>query len=201
LDALLKLRQTCCDPRLLKLEQAQHIQESAKLSFLMILLTELLQAHRKVLLFSSFTSMLSLIEAELQQAAIPYEKLTGSTVDRASPIQSFQAGEAPLFLISLKAGGTGLNLTAADTVIHYDPWWNPAAEMQATDRAHRMGQSKPVFVYKLITSGTVEEKILQMQDKKRRIVEGLLNAEKAYQGQFSAEDLQYLFQPMQPLSG
>lgn len=122
------------------------------------MIPELLEEGRRILLFSQFTGMLELIEDELNILKIRYVKLTGQTKDRATPVQQFQNGEIPLFLISLKAGGTGLNLTAADTVIHYDPWWNPAVEDQATDRAHRIGQNKTVFVYKLVTKGTVEEK-------------------------------------------
>jgi SNF2 family DNA or RNA helicase len=109
--------------------------------------------------FSQFTSMLELIEEELEARDIPYALLTGDTKDRSAQVAAFQQGAVPIFLISLKAGGVGLNLTAADTVIHYDPWWNPAAENQATDRAWRIGQDKPVFVYKLIAKGTLEEKI------------------------------------------
>ncbi len=197
LDALLKLRQVCCDPRLLNLESAKKVESSAKLQFLMEMLTELVDEGRKILLFSSFTSMLKLIEEELNKANIAYVKLTGNTTDRITPIQQFQNTPVPIFLISLKAGGTGLNLTAADTVIHYDPWWNPAAEAQATDRAHRIGQTKPVFVYKLITAGTVEEKILFMQQKKRALLEGLFNETPGDKvGTITASDLQYLFQPI-----
>lgn len=200
LDALLKLRQICCDPRLLNLESAKKIENSAKLEFLMEMLIELVEEGRKILLFSSFTSMLKLIEEALRKQNIPYVQLTGSTIDRATPIQQFQTTDVPIFLISLKAGGTGLNLTAADTVIHYDPWWNPAAEAQATDRAHRIGQTKPVFVYKLITANTVEEKILLMQEKKRSLLEGLFTdtpGEKV--SSISASDLQYLFEPIENL--
>ena len=140
LDALLKLRQACCDPRLLKLATAKAAKaKSAKLERLLELLPQMLEEGRRVLLFSQFTSMLALIEAELVRLALPYVLLTGDTRDRTAPIQRFQSGEVPLFLISLKAGGVGLNLTAADTVIHYDPWWNPAVENQAADRAHRIG--------------------------------------------------------------
>ncbi|MFN3786061.1 MAG: DEAD/DEAH box helicase, partial [Thiothrix sp.] len=147
LEALLTLRQVCCDPRLVKLDKAQKVKESAKLELLMTLLPEMLEEGRKILLFSQFTSMLTLIEGELNAANIRYSKLTGQTKDRDGAITQFQEGDTQVFLISLKAGGTGLNLTAADTVIHYDPWWNPAVEQQATDRAHRIGQDKPVFVY------------------------------------------------------
>ena len=160
LDALLKLRQTCCDPRLLKLPAAARVKESAKLELLMDLLPEQLEEGRRILLFSQFTSMLALIETELDDRGIPYAKLTGQTRKRDEAIDAFRSGGVSLFLISLKAGGVGLNLTEADTVILYDPWWNPAVETQAADRAHRIGQDKPVFVYKLVTEQTVEERIL-----------------------------------------
>jgi superfamily II DNA or RNA helicase len=196
LDALLKLRQVCCDPRLVKLPVAQTVKESAKLELLMDLVPEMLAEGRHILLFSQFTSMLALIEAELTKQSIPYVLLTGDTTDRATPIQKFQSGQVPLFLISLKAGGTGLNLTAADTVIHYDPWWNPAVESQATDRAHRIGQTKSVFVYKFITVGTVEEKILALQARKRDLVEGLMNESHKEVPQLTHDDLQVLFAPL-----
>ncbi len=173
LDALLKLRQVCCDPRLVKLPEAQGVETSAKLDLLMELIPELLEEGRKILLFSQFTSMLSIIEDEIKQRNIKFVKLTGRTKDRETPINEFQEGDIPLFLISLKAGGTGLNLTAADTVIHYDPWWNPAVEQQATDRAHRIGQDKPVFVYKLYTAGTVEDRIQDMQARKKELADNL----------------------------
>ena len=173
LDALLKLRQVCCDPRLVKLDSARKVKKSAKLDALMALLDTLLEENRKILIFSQFTSMLRLIEEELQARGIGYSKLTGQTRKRDEAIALFQEGDVPVFLISLKAGGVGLNLTAADTVIHYDPWWNPAVEEQATDRAHRIGQDKPVFVYKLICSGTVEEKILRLQSHKQELAQGI----------------------------
>lgn len=197
LDALLKLRQICCDPRLLKLETAKNIHaESAKLMCLREMLPSLVAEGRRILLFSQFTEMLALIETEVQALAIPYVKLTGQTQDRATPVHSFQAGEVPLFLISLKAGGVGLNLTAADTVIHYDPWWNPAVENQATDRAHRIGQDKPVFVYKLLSKGTVEEKILTMQQKKQALLDGLFTEESSTKTALSVDDLKALFEPL-----
>jgi SNF2 family DNA or RNA helicase len=178
LDALLKLRQICCHPSLLKIPAAEKITESAKLHFLTEdLLPQLLEEGRRILLFSQFTSMLALIEAHLEKHKIPFLKLTGQTKDRASLVNRFQAGEVPVFLISLKAGGTGLNLTAADTVIHYDPWWNPAAENQATDRAHRIGQNKPVFVHKLVCRGSIEDRILDLQKHKSALVKALLSEE------------------------
>jgi len=185
----------CCDPRLVKIEAARKVQESAKLELLMDLLPDLLAEGRRILLFSQFTSMLELIRARLDADRTPYVLLTGDTTDRDTPVQRFQNGEVPLFLISLKAGGTGLNLTAADTVIHYDPWWNPAVETQATDRAHRIGQDKKVFVYKLTTAGTVEEKILALQEKKRQLLAGVLGEETAV-AKLSAEDLTELFAPL-----
>ncbi|MDD5175839.1 MAG: DEAD/DEAH box helicase [Sterolibacterium sp.] len=200
LDALLKLRQACCDPRLVKLPVSAHVaraHESAKLELLLEMLTELLEEGRRVLLFSQFTSMLALIEEELVRRGIAYVKLTGQTKDRERPIRRFQDGEVPLFLVSLKAGGTGLNLTAADTVIHYDPWWNPAVEEQATARAHRIGQDKSVFVYKLLTRGTVEEKILALQDRKRGLADNLLKGSGTQQHLITAEDLEVLFQPLE----
>ncbi|HFD16660.1 MAG TPA: DEAD/DEAH box helicase, partial [Rhodospirillales bacterium] len=120
---------------------------------------------------------------------------TGRTRDRESPVQRFQKGEVPIFLISLKAGGTGLTLTAADTVIHYDPWWNPAVEAQATDRAHRIGQDKTVFVYKLIASGTVEERMVELQQRKKTLVEGVLSGARTGLA-FTEEDIETLFAPL-----
>ena len=196
LDALLKLRQVCCDPRLVKMDIVQPVVESAKLAALMEMLDALLSEGRKVLLFSQFTEMLELIEAELRKTGAKWVKLTGATRDREAPINAFQSGEVPLFLISLKAGGTGLNLTAADTVIHYDPWWNPAVERQATDRAHRIGQDKPVFVYKLIVAGSVEEKIAQLQAEKAALAEAILGEPGRGGGALTAEDIAALFEPL-----
>ncbi len=196
LDALLKLRQVCCDPRLVKLERARTAKESAKLGLLMDLVPEMVEEGRRILVFSQFTTMLGLIEEELRRHGLQYVKLTGRTRDRATPIAAFQAGEVPIFLISLKAGGTGLNLTAADTVIHYDPWWNPAVENQATDRAHRLGQHKPVFVYRLITTGTVEEKMIALQAHKRELADALFAEGGANTGRLSGDDLQALFEPL-----
>lgn len=196
LDALLKLRQTCCDPRLLNIPAAARVHASAKLELLMDLVPEQLEEGRKILLFSQFTSMLSLIEAELYKRAIPFAKLTGQTRKREEAIETFRSGAADLFLISLKAGGVGLNLTEADTVILYDPWWNPAVETQAADRAHRIGQDKPVFVYKLVTEQTVEERILALQDKKRALAEGVYGEDRGQDLSLTAADLQDLFAPL-----
>lgn len=195
LDALLKLRQVCCDVRLVKnLDGSRRsANASGKLDSLMAMLAELREEGRRVLLFSQFTSMLALIEEELQRRHWDYVQITGATRDRRTPVQRFQRGEVPLFLISLKAGGTGLNLTAADTVIHYDPWWNPAAERQASDRAYRIGQDKPVFVYKLIARGTVEEKIHQLQQHKAALSAGVLEGGRKADWQILPEDIEALF--------
>jgi hypothetical protein len=195
LDALLKLRQVCCDPRLLKLAAARKVTESAKLDALMEILPELIAEGRRVLLFSQFTEMLALIRKELTARRISHLILTGETENRGELVKKFQTGKASVFLISLKAGGVGLNLTAADTVIHYDPWWNPAAENQATDRAHRIGQNKTVFVYKFICQDTIEERILLLQQKKAELVRGLLEGG-GERLRISEEDLAYLLKPI-----
>jgi superfamily II DNA or RNA helicase len=196
LDALLKLRQICCHPSLLKTPAAEKVTESAKLHFLTDeLLPQLLEEGRRILLFSQFTSMLALIEAHLEKHHIPFLKLTGQTRDRATLVKQFQSGEVPVFLISLKAGGTGLNLTAADTVIHYDPWWNPAAENQATDRAHRIGQIKPVFVHKLVCRGSIEDRILDLQKHKSALVKALLS-EDTTSLRIDSETLSHLLEPI-----
>ncbi|MDP3560875.1 MAG: DEAD/DEAH box helicase [Legionellaceae bacterium] len=197
LDALLKLRQVCCDPRLLSLPEASMAYEhSAKLDTLMELLDNLVEEGRRVLVFSQFTSMLRLIEDLLQKRQYPYFKLTGQTQNRQDLVNRFQAGEVPIFLISLKAGGTGLNLTAADTVILYDPWWNPAVQDQAASRSHRLGQNNPVFIYKLITSGTVEEAILDIQAKKRDLFDSVLTAQVTHEFGLSTTDIDAFFVPL-----
>jgi hypothetical protein len=197
LDALLKLRQVCCDPRLLSLTESEIAHgTSAKLEVLMDLIDNLVEEKRRVLIFSQFTSMLQLIENELVSKNYDFLKLTGQTQNRQALVDQFQTGNTPIFLISLKAGGTGLNLTKADTVIHYDPWWNPAVEDQATDRTHRIGQENPVFVYKLITSGTVEEAILGMQERKRQLVNGILSADASQTMSLTEADLEQFFMPL-----
>jgi len=196
LDALLKLRQVCCDPRLLKTDAAARVKERAKLDLLMDMLENLLAEGRKVLVFSQFTGMLDLIHEQLVEAGIGCVMLTGDTQNREAVVRRFQEGTVPVFLISLKAGGVGLNLTAADTVIHYDPWWNPAAENQASDRAHRIGQDKPVFVYKLIVAGSIEERIVALQEKKAALAEGILGNDEAALEKFGENDLAALFEPL-----
>jgi len=190
LDALLKLRQVCCHPRLLDPDARAG---SVKLDALLELLDTLLSEGRSVLVFSQFTSMLALIGAALDERGIAFVQLTGDTADRNAPVAAFQRGDVSVFLISLKAGGVGLNLTAADTVIHYDPWWNPAAENQATDRAWRIGQDQPVFVYKLIAQDTLEEKIQDMQRRKGELANAVLEAEGGLAAAIGPDDLQVLF--------
>lgn len=200
LEALLRLRQACCDLRLVDGGEAAAAPlgagDSGKLSALLEMLDELISEGRRVLLFSQFTSMLGLIEVELRARKIAYVKLTGATQDRRAPVEAFQAGQVPVFLISLKAGGAGLNLTAADTVIHFDPWWNPAAEAQASDRAYRIGQDKPVFVYKLIARGSVEEKIQQLQQSKANLASSVLGGSATGEWSLSEADLDALLAPL-----
>jgi SNF2 family DNA or RNA helicase len=198
LDALLKLRQACCHPNLVKLDEAKKVNESAKLSFLLEVLPEMLEEGRKVLIFSQFTSMLAIIETALKKIKIKTTKLTGQTRKREEAINEFTSGRADVFLISLKAGGVGLNLTEADTVIHFDPWWNPAAENQATDRAYRIGQDKPVFVYKLVTENTIEERVLELQKNKQAMANSVYGnkaqKEQAELSKMGSEQLLSLFE-------
>ena len=193
LDALLKLRQVCCDPQLVKLDAARKVTESAKRARLLALLEELVAEGRKVLIFSQFVEMLRLVEADIAVRGWDYAMLHGSTTDRDAQIARFQSGEVPLFLISLKAGGTGLNLTAADTVIVYDPWWNPAVERQAMDRAHRIGQDKPVFVLRLIAEHTVEAAIQKMQRRKQALADALFEGTGKGPLALTGEDIDALF--------
>jgi superfamily II DNA or RNA helicase len=193
LDALLKLRQVCCDPRLVKLPSARLADTSSKLEALLEMVGEMIAEGRRILLFSQFTSMLDLMKPPLTAAGIRFVELRGNTHDRAAPVRSFEAGEVPLFLISLKAGGRGLNLIAADTVIHYDPWWNPAVEDQASDRAHRIGQTKPVFIYKLIAADTVEERILELQERKAALASIAFSEDGVPLPAMDAQDIDFLF--------
>jgi len=170
LEALLKLRQICCHPKLIEPETQAG---SAKLEWLTTHLPLMLSLGRKVIIFSQFTSALDLIAERLNDININFSMLTGQTRHRDKVIDEFTSGKTSVFLISLKAGGTGLNLTQADTVIHFDPWWNPAVEKQATDRAYRIGQTNPVFVYKLIMSNSIEQKVFKMQQDKQALVDAL----------------------------
>lgn len=188
LSELMRLRQLCCDPALV---YEDYHAESAKLIMCIELIQNAMEGGHKILLFSQFTSMLSRIQEQLQEAEIPYLSLTGATGKerRAELVEEFQKGEIPVFCISLKAGGTGLNLTAADLVIHFDPWWNVAVQNQATDRAHRIGQKNRVTVYKLIAKGTIEENILKLQEKKSRLAEQLLGSEGFEGVKFTREEM------------
>ncbi len=197
LDALLKLRQVCCDPRLLKLSVAAPVRESAKLNQLLDMLPEMVAEGRKILLFSQFTEMLGLIEEALPALGIPWVKLTGQSKNRDRIIDQFTSGQVPLFLISLKAGGVGLNLPQADTVIHYDPWWNPAVENQATDRAHRIGQTQNVWVVKLVAQGTIEERMLALQERKAQLAQDMYEgAVQRKEPLFGESDLNELLKPL-----
>ena len=197
LDALLKLRQAVTDPRLVKLEAARQVGGNAKLEWLESHLPQMVAEGRRVLIFSGFATLLGHLEGLLERYDIPYSKITGQTKSRQKQIDDFQGGLTQVFLITLKAGGVGLNLTAADTVIHYDPWWNPAAEDQATDRAYRIGQDKPVFVYKLIAAGSVEERILDLQARKAALARGVLDGGLTDAAQLSLQDLDHLLAPLE----
>lgn len=191
LEGLLRLRQICIHPRLV--EPAYH-GESAKFVMLFETLETLNAEGHKALIFSQFVETLRLVRSELEARGLAYTYLDGKTQDRQARVDEFQNNPSiPFFLISLKAGGVGLNLTAADYVIHLDPWWNPAVEMQAADRAHRIGQDKPVFVYKFIARDTVEEKILQLQERKKELVEQLISAEGSFFKSITADDVKVLF--------
>jgi superfamily II DNA or RNA helicase len=198
LDALLKLRQVCCDPHLVKGVKTPVTMERAKLELLGEMLPALVEEGRRVLVFSQFTELLELVAEQLQALQLPFLSLTGKTPTgkRGAVVQQFQAGAAPIFLVSLKAGGVGLNLTAADTVIHMDPWWNPAVEEQATARAHRIGQDQPVFVYKLVVEGSIEERMLELQARKLALAQGVLGHDAAGASKFSEDDLGALLVPL-----
>ncbi len=194
LAGLTKLRQAACDPRLLGLPRAFTDEDSGKLQALRDLVETSLEGGHKVLVFSQFVSMLTLIRAALDKDGVAYEYLDGSTKDRLARVENFQSDDGPpVFLISLKAGGAGLNLTAADTVIHFDPWWNPAVEDQATDRAHRIGQTRVVTTYRLIAKGTIEEKILELGGKKRELVGAVLTEDAGGAKKLTKGDLEELF--------
>ncbi|MFO0667079.1 MAG: SNF2-related protein [Polyangiaceae bacterium] len=194
LAGLTRLRQAACDPRLLGLPREFTNEDSGKLTELRDLIQTSIEGGHRVLVFSQFVSMLTLIRAAMKEDGVAYEYLDGSTKDRQACVQNFQREDGPpVFLISLKAGGSGLNLTAADTVIHFDPWWNPAVEDQATDRAHRIGQTKVVTTYRLIAKGTIEEKILELGAKKRELVGAVLSEDVGGSKKLTKSDLETLF--------
>jgi SNF2 family DNA or RNA helicase len=193
LTTLLRLRQVCCDLRLLQLQDVNPETASGKLDLFGELLEEIIDGGHRVLVFSQFVSMLALLKEKLSAENIDFCYLDGSTTDRAGVVQRFQSDSAiPVFLISLKAGGVGLNLTGADTVVHFDPWWNPAVEAQATDRTHRIGQTKVVTSYKLIARDTVEEKILVLQNRKKELIQATIGGDEDFAAALSWEEIQEL---------
>ncbi|MDB5850462.1 MAG: helicase, partial [Rhodoferax sp.] len=219
LGALLRLRQVCCDPYLVKGghgntsalrtavpgafgrpggAQMPGNMERAKLELLCELLPALVDEGRRILVFSQFTEMLGLIGPVLQKLGLPYLSLTGQTpaAQRGEVVARFQAKQVPILLASLKAGGLGLNLTAADTVVHIDPWWNPAAEQQATARAHRIGQTQPVFVYKIVVEGSIEERMLELQARKSALAQGVLGDDTLGTVKFSVAEIEDLVAPL-----
>ncbi len=219
LDALLKLRQVCNDPRLLGEPgpgggagpaapagpgelTGQHTTieavPSAKIAWLRETLPTLVDEGRRILVFSQFTRMLALVEPELQALGLTWLTLTGATptAQRGARVAAFQRGQTPVFLVSLKAGGVGLNLTAADTVIHLDPWWNPAVEHQASARAHRIGQDKPVTVYRLVVAGSIEERLLALQARKAALADAVLGAQIDAGSRFDLADLRAMLAPL-----
>ncbi|NCB06084.1 MAG: DEAD/DEAH box helicase, partial [Clostridia bacterium] len=192
LEGLLRLRQIAIHPALL---QPTYRGEAPKFEVLLETLETLQGEQHKALIFSQFVETLNLLRRELDKRGLRYEYLTGQTRNRQAHVDTFQNDPSvPFFLISLKAGGVGLNLTAADYVFHLDPWWNPAVEMQASDRAHRIGQDKPVFVYKIIARGSVEEKILELQQKKIDLVNNLITTESSFFKSLTKDDVRTLFE-------
>ena len=193
-SALLRLRQICCHPRLYDKENVKGMITSGKFEHLKGMLEQIISEGHRILLFSQFVDMLDIIKDWLERSGIPYEYLTGKTKDRQGAVERFNSSTSiPIFLISLKAGGTGLNLTGADYVIHYDPWWNPAVEDQATDSAYRIGQTKKVFVYRLITKNTVEEKIQKLKSIKRDLVDNVISVDRNITKSLTLDDIKEIF--------
>jgi non-specific serine/threonine protein kinase len=191
LEGLIKLRQVACHPLLI---DSNYRGDSGKFEALKLMLEEIVSEDHKVLVFSQFVKMLSIIRNFLDDQMVEYTYLDGTTKDRENEVAKFQNDDnISIFLISLKAGGVGLNLTAADYVIHFDPWWNPAVEMQAIDRAHRIGQNKRVFAYKLIAKDSIEEKILQLQNQKKILVDQIITTEITIFKSLSKDDIVDLF--------
>lgn len=193
-SALLRMRQICCHPKLYDKNNVKNIISSGKFEKLKVMLEEIISEKHRILLFSQFVDMLDIVKAWLDKSGIKYEYLTGKTKDRQGAVERFNNDPTiPIFLISLKAGGTGLNLTGADYVIHYDPWWNPAVEDQATDRAYRIGQTKKVFVYRLITKNTVEEKIQKLKTIKRNLVDSVISVDRNITKSLTMDDIREIF--------
>jgi len=194
LAALTRLRQICCHPSLFI---SDYKGESSKLNQCIEILEDAISAGHKILLFSGYTSMFEILEQELKDRNINYFKLTGATKvdERIKLVDEFNTNsDVKVFLISLKAGGTGLNLTGADMVIHYDPWWNQSTENQATDRAYRIGQRNNVQVYKLITNNSIEEKIYELQQKKSELIDNMLDTKTSFINKFTKEEIMNLFE-------
>jgi len=193
-SALLRMRQICCHPRLYDKHNVKNVISSGKFEKLKTMLEEIISEKHRILLFSQFVDMLDIVKDWLDKSGIKYEYLTGKTKDRQGAVERFNTDPTiPIFLISLKAGGTGLNLTGADYVIHYDPWWNPAVEDQATDRAYRIGQTKKVFVYRLITKNTVEEKIQKLKTIKRNLVDSVISVDRNITKSLTMDDIREIF--------
>jgi SNF2 family DNA or RNA helicase len=191
LEALLRLRQAACHPALIHAKYGR--KPSAKLDLLLQQVEDVTAEGHKVLVFSQFTSFLALVRRRLELRKITHEYLDGRTSNRAARVKRFQEDpKCPVFLISLKAGGVGLNLTAADYVILLDPWWNPAVEAQAIDRTHRIGQTRKVFAYRLVAKDTVEERILDLQAKKRDLADSIIRADSSLIRTLTSNDLEYL---------
>jgi SNF2 family DNA or RNA helicase len=191
LEALLRLRQAACHPGLI--DRKRQDEGSAKLDALLPRLIEVVDEGHKALVFSQFTTFLGILRTRLDAQGLVYEYLDGRTRDRAAPVKRFQNDpDCRLFLVSLKAGGLGLNLTAAEYVFLLDPWWNPAVEVQAIDRTHRIGQTRPVFAYRLIARDTVEEKVLALQDGKRALADAVITADESVLRTLTREDLELL---------
>ena len=193
-SALLRLRQICCHPKLYDKEHVKGVMQSGKFEYLKGMLEQIVDEGHRVLLFSQFVDMLDIIKGWMDRVGIEYEYLTGKTKDRQKAVENFNNNPSvKVFLISLKAGGTGLNLTGADYVIHYDPWWNPAVEDQATDRAYRIGQTKKVFVYRIITKNTVEEKIQKLKTRKRDLVDSVISVDRNITKSLTMDDIRDIF--------
>jgi SNF2 family DNA or RNA helicase len=194
LATLTRLKQICCHPAIFAKETAE-IGDSAKYEMLLELLQGLVEGKHKTVIFSQYTKMLKIMREDFEQRGIRYSYLDGTSKNRLQIVRDFNENEnIPVFLVSLKAGGTGLNITGADTVIHYDMWWNPAVESQATDRVHRIGQKKSVSSYKLITKGTIEEKIVQMQERKKGLVKKIVSCDDEAISKLTWEDVLELLQ-------
>jgi len=195
-SALLRLRQCCCHPALLRRIPGTEEMESGKMDLFFELLDEAMDGGHRVLVFSQFVQMLHILRDSLRQRNIPFAYLDGSTRDRMAQVDAFNNNpDIPVFLVSLKAGGSGLNLTGANVVIHYDPWWNPAVEDQATDRTHRIGQLRTVYSIKLVTENSIEQKVIALQQRKRALINAAFGTIGAIEQTLTWEDVRDLLSP------